>query len=61
MLNVHKSKISDSPSAETKEFIYKKRKKKRFFFLNIALRSAKTVKKMQSRELSRDMPSAVEE
>lgn len=57
MLNVHKSKIPDSPSAEIKEFIYKKKKKN----LNIALRSAKAVKKMQSRELSRDMPSPLEE
>lgn len=55
MLNVHKSKTPDSPSAEIKKFIYKKKN------LNIALRLAKAVKKMQSRELSRDVPSPLEE
>lgn len=52
---MHKSKTPDSPSAEIKKFIYKKKN------LNIALRLAKAVKKMQSRELSRDVPSPLEE
>lgn len=74
LLNLHKSKISDSPSAETQErsqILYGRKKDEGFgfglglgffFFLNIAQRqSAKPIKKMQTRELRRDIPSLVEE
>lgn len=76
LLNLRKSKTWDSPSAETQErsqILCGRKKKTRvlvlvwgwfwvFFFLSIAQRqSAKPIKKMQTRELRRDIPSLVEE
>lgn len=65
LLNLHKSKVSDSPSAETREkprVLYEKEKKKKYFVLNIAQQqSAKPIKKTQTRELRREIPSLVQE